>query len=781
VDSSIHSLSGSLPILCLYLPLMKHFLKPLGHCLTTAVMTSTMLRAYALPATEAANPESVPPQPPENSVASASESVEAPAPAEPERVEPAVEPVAVAASPAPLPALDLEAAPTASPRVSDLANPTTAVTPVPVTAKPEGPRVADLVNPRVLGAVGQTAADPKPTAPEATPAQPEAVQPNKPAAPSNTVAGMRQTLEKRLATIVERDKADREARWQQNLMLSALQAAQMGHFERARQIAQHPALPPEVQIELLAQIAAIEASVAEANATADSSGDPASAAPTDAATPATAGSKGRSVPPSYSVVNTWESAIPALPGLALPDRCLPAATPAIATQTASMAQSTATSRTIYPYVTVVGRNVAARLARLSQTAPSTPVAALPIQPVASRPGVPVPTRVSAPEPTSPSAPQSQSQWTTFFQTLPPPPASSPAPQSADRSAATTPAPPLPIATPPPAPQLPLLSAADSSVAVPLDPMAKSPKQPIASPAATRGLRLDSLVNPWEQLGLALPPSLSAPLEVALGWWAPSEPTTAAPDPSPTAASLSPVTAPEITASAADATAGTAQVLAAEVGLTNHPWLRNLEQTLPTWVGSSRDARKTVLPPALPTASASKNTLQPAAAAMPCNEPSNLSEGSYVVDPAMSKQMGWVNLMFPLPIPAAITSVFGWRVHPIFGDLRFHTGVDIGAPMGTPVMAALEGRVVAADYMGGYGLTVVIENDKVKQRNLYGHLSGIAVRPGMQVTQGSVIGWVGSTGNSTGPHLHFESLMLAEGGWTAVDPLAVAAKQIAQGQ
>lgn len=781
MDSTIHSLSGSLPILRLYLPLMKHFLKPLGHCLTTAVMTSTMLRAYALPATEAANPESVPPQPPENSVASASESVEAPVPAEPERVEPAVElTMSVAASPAPLPALDLEATPTASPRVSDLANSTTVMTPVPATAKPEGPRVADLVNPRVLGAVGPTAANPKPAAPEATPAQPEAAQPNKPAAPPNTIAGMRQTLEKRLATIVERDKADREARWQQNLMLSALQAAQMGNFERARQIAQHPALPSEVQIELLAQIAAIESSVAEADANSDPSPKPASASSADAATPATASPGGRNVPPSYSVVNTWESTLPALPGVVLTDRCLPAATPAIATQTpAPTAQSTPTSRPIYPYVPVVGRNVAARLARLSQTAPSTPAAALPIQPVASRPGVPTPTRVSAPEPTSPPAPQSQ--WNTFFQPLPPSPVNSPAPHSAAQSAATTPATVLPATATQPASQSPLLSATDSPVAAPSVPIAKSPKQPIASPAAHRGLGLDSLVNPVDRLGLALPPSLSAPLEVALGWWAPSEPTTAAPAPSPTTSGPPPMTAPEITARGADATADKAQVLAATVGLTNHPWLRNLEQTLPTWVEPSRDARKTVLPPALPTASTSKDTLQPAAAAMPCNGPSSLSEGSYVVDPAMSKQMGWVNLMFPLPIPAAITSVFGWRVHPIFGDLRFHTGVDIGAPMGTPVMAALEGRVVAADYIGGYGLTVVIENDKVKQRNLYGHLSGIAVRPGMQVTQGSVIGWVGSTGNSTGPHLHFESLMLAEGGWTAVDPLAVAAKQIAQGQ
>lgn len=155
-------------------------------------------------------------------------------------------------------------------------------------------------------------------------------------------------------------------------------------------------------------------------------------------------------------------------------------------------------------------------------------------------------------------------------------------------------------------------------------------------------------------------------------------------------------------------------------------------------------------------------------------------GSYVVDPATSKQMGWVNLLFPLPIPAVITSAFGWRIHPISGNLSFHTGLDLGAPMGTPVMAALGGRVVAADYMGGYGLAVIVENPTTRQRNLYGHLSGIAVQPGMQVAQGAILGWVGSTGNSTGPHLHFESLISTETGWTAVDPLASAAVAVAKG-
>ncbi|NJN58038.1 MAG: M23 family metallopeptidase [Leptolyngbyaceae cyanobacterium SL_5_9] len=139
------------------------------------------------------------------------------------------------------------------------------------------------------------------------------------------------------------------------------------------------------------------------------------------------------------------------------------------------------------------------------------------------------------------------------------------------------------------------------------------------------------------------------------------------------------------------------------------------------------------------------------------------------------------MAFPLPIPAALTSAFGWRIHPIFGDRRFHAGIDLGAPQGTPVIAAVSGQVVVANNMGGYGLTVVLENQSVTLRNLYAHLSGIAVQPGTWVEQGSVIGWVGSTGNSTGPHLHFEAQQLTANGWVAVDPLANGAMSVARAQ
>ena len=131
--------------------------------------------------------------------------------------------------------------------------------------------------------------------------------------------------------------------------------------------------------------------------------------------------------------------------------------------------------------------------------------------------------------------------------------------------------------------------------------------------------------------------------------------------------------------------------------------------------------------------------------------------------------GIKGLMFPLTIPAPITSLFGWRIHPITGNQRFHAGTDLGAPLGTPVLAAYPGSVEVADYMGGYGLTVVLNHNKSTQQTLYGHLSEIFVEPGEWVGQGTVIGRVGSTGNSTGPHLHFETRQLTSEGWVAADP------------
>lgn len=130
--------------------------------------------------------------------------------------------------------------------------------------------------------------------------------------------------------------------------------------------------------------------------------------------------------------------------------------------------------------------------------------------------------------------------------------------------------------------------------------------------------------------------------------------------------------------------------------------------------------------------------------------------------------GGSGVMFPLSVSSPVTSLFGWRIHPITGDRRFHAGTDLGAPTGTPILAAAKGQVETADWMGGYGLTVTV-NHSSAQQTLYGHMSEILVSPGQWVEPGTVIGRVGSTGNSTGPHLHFEVRHLTANGWVAVDP------------
>jgi murein DD-endopeptidase MepM/ murein hydrolase activator NlpD len=110
--------------------------------------------------------------------------------------------------------------------------------------------------------------------------------------------------------------------------------------------------------------------------------------------------------------------------------------------------------------------------------------------------------------------------------------------------------------------------------------------------------------------------------------------------------------------------------------------------------------------------------------------------------------------FILPLRGAMTSRFGLRTHPLFGRRHFHTGVDIAAPRGTPVRAAMDGTVLFTGWYGGYGKLVVLDHGNGLS-TLYGHLSAILVSAGARVTRAQVIGRVGSTGYSTGPHLHYE--------------------------
>ncbi|MEQ8695127.1 MAG: M23 family metallopeptidase [Bauldia litoralis] len=106
--------------------------------------------------------------------------------------------------------------------------------------------------------------------------------------------------------------------------------------------------------------------------------------------------------------------------------------------------------------------------------------------------------------------------------------------------------------------------------------------------------------------------------------------------------------------------------------------------------------------------------------------------------------------------ARLTSNFGMRRHPILGYSRMHTGTDFGAPRGTPIYAAGDGTVLISGWKGGYGKYVRIRHNK-EYMTAYAHMSKIHVKVGQRVKQGQVIGRVGTTGRSTGPHLHYEVL------------------------
>lgn len=120
-----------------------------------------------------------------------------------------------------------------------------------------------------------------------------------------------------------------------------------------------------------------------------------------------------------------------------------------------------------------------------------------------------------------------------------------------------------------------------------------------------------------------------------------------------------------------------------------------------------------------------------------------------------------------PVAGRITSGFGMRFHPILHYARMHAGIDFGAAWGSPIVAAADGTVVAAGYGGGYGRQVQIAHGGGIV-TLYGHMSSIAASPGEPVRQGQVIGYVGSSGLSTGPHLHFEVKVNGQ----PVDPMTV---------
>lgn len=119
----------------------------------------------------------------------------------------------------------------------------------------------------------------------------------------------------------------------------------------------------------------------------------------------------------------------------------------------------------------------------------------------------------------------------------------------------------------------------------------------------------------------------------------------------------------------------------------------------------------------------------------------------------------------LPVSGEISSHFGMRRHPVYGDWRFHNGIDIVSKEGSPVFAAMQGKVVFSGEMPGYGNTVIIDHLN-GYYTVYAHNKINHVREGQQVDQSTIIAEVGSTGTSTGPHLHFE----VRYGETRIDPI-----------
>ena len=138
-----------------------------------------------------------------------------------------------------------------------------------------------------------------------------------------------------------------------------------------------------------------------------------------------------------------------------------------------------------------------------------------------------------------------------------------------------------------------------------------------------------------------------------------------------------------------------------------------------------------------------------------------------IDAANAERPAPVSAGMTWPVAGRITSYFGNRYHPILHFTRFHAGLDFGASWGSPIVAAADGQVVGAGWAGGYGRQVRIAHGGGLLTS-YSHMSQIVAEPGSFVHQGQLIGYVGSSGLSTGPHLHYEVLS----GGRPVNPLSV---------
>ena len=135
-------------------------------------------------------------------------------------------------------------------------------------------------------------------------------------------------------------------------------------------------------------------------------------------------------------------------------------------------------------------------------------------------------------------------------------------------------------------------------------------------------------------------------------------------------------------------------------------------------------------------------------------------------PIVRRASGSVSIPSRVPVEGVrLTSSYGMRVHPVLGGRRAHKGLDLAAPTGTPVYAPSDGTVGKAEWFSSYGLFISLEHGGAIETR-YGHLSRLNVYAGQHVRKGDLIGFVGSTGRSTGPHLHYEVRIAG----TAVNPL-----------
>ena len=147
---------------------------------------------------------------------------------------------------------------------------------------------------------------------------------------------------------------------------------------------------------------------------------------------------------------------------------------------------------------------------------------------------------------------------------------------------------------------------------------------------------------------------------------------------------------------------------------------------------------------------------------------------------MKKLWALIILFAALNLPAQgqavdfpVTSPFGWRIHPISGDWKFHAGVDLGYEYGSYIGALFDGQVItAANLDDGYGNQVLIYHPAIDAYTRYAHCSTLHVAAGQTVSAGQVIAQVGSTGYSTGPHLHLEYIIKVNGVYQYADPLTL---------